>query len=346
MSQYRPSILVNPNYATNGLSSDTKQAGWYQITPNSSNLALRASYSNIGLSGEIRLNTSVLPNVFQGCNGSAWVDFNSTQGATGPAGQDFTNAVNFNNLGSNTASGSIVPLASIFATTYSNVAASISNVDIRSLQGGSYVVNSNLSVNSMVLSQNSNVISMTSQPLPYQWNFTNGKNTVSYLKNSTTDTPYYGWGETSSWVVQQGVTVTKGQAVRLTRDSVSSSNIVITPITYTTLVGANKFNSNFFNILGIANQTSVGDGSNTCIVCTKGITTVLCTSNIASGFTPSTEIPFVGSLGLVGKDGGLFCNINQDPTVDYMSAGYFLESGVGLASNGNYNLFYVQPSSF
>jgi len=341
MSQYRPSVLVNPNYATNGISSDTRQAGWYQVLPNSSNLALRTSYSNIGLSGEIRLNTSVLPNVFQGCNGSAWVDFNATQGPTGPPGQDFTNAVNFNNLGSNTAVGSIVPLASIFATTYSNVAASISNVNIRSLEGGSYEVNSNLSVNSMVLSQNSNIISLTSQPLPYQWNFTNTHNTLSYLKNSTSDSQYYGWGETSNWIVKTGVTVTKGQAVRLDRDSLSSSNIVITPITYTTLVGVNKFNSNFFNILGIATQSAFGDGSNTCSVCTKGITTVLCTSNIASGFFTSTEIPSVGIPGIVGKDGGIFCNVNQEPTVDYIKAGYFLESGLGLANNGNYVLFYV-----
>lgn len=344
MSQYKSSILVNPNYATNGISSDTQQAGWYQVSPNSSNLALRVSYSNIGLSGEVRLNTSVLPNVFQGSNGSAWIDFNATQGIQGIAGQDFTNAVNFNNLGSNIAVGSVVPLASVFSTTYANVALSISNVNIRSLQGGSYEINSNLSVDSMVLSQNSNVITMTSQPLPYQWDFTtNGQNTVSYLKNSTIDTPYYGWGETSIWIVQTGATVTKGQAVRLTRDSVSSSNIVITPITYTTLAGANKFTTPF-NILGIATQSGFGDGSNTCIVCTKGITTVLCTSNIASGFTISNDIPFVGALGLVGKDGGVFCNINQDPTVDYISAGYFLESGIGLATGGNYNLFYVELS--
>ena len=78
MSQYRPSVLVNPNYATNGISSDTQQAGWYQVLPNSSNLALRTSYSNIGLSGEIRLNTSVLPNVFQGCTNLTNVTLSST----------------------------------------------------------------------------------------------------------------------------------------------------------------------------------------------------------------------------------------------------------------------------
>ena len=345
MSQSKSSILVNPNYATNGISSDTHQSGWYQISPNTSNLALRVSNSNIGLSGEIRLNTSIIPNVFQGSNGSAWLDFNAIQGIQGIAGQDFTNAVNFNNLGSNTAVGSIVPLASVFSTTYANVALSISNVNIRSLQGGSYVINSNSSVDSMVLTQNSNVITMTSQPLPYQWDFsTNGQNTVPYLKNASTDTPFYGWGETSSWIVQTGATITKGQAVRLTRDSVSSSNIVIMPITYTTLTGANSFNTPL-NMLGIATQSAIGNGNNTCIVCTKGITTVCCTSNIAIGFSPTTDITLVGvgANGLVGKDGNIFC-ANSEPTVDYINAGYFLEQGVGLGNNGNFVLFYVNPS--
>lgn len=338
MSQIKSSILVNPNYSTNGISTDKQQAGWYQIAPNSSNLALRVNYSNIGLSGEIQLNTTT--GVFQGSNGTAWIDFNASQGPQGNPGQDFTNAINFNNLTSNIIVGSVVPLASVFATTYANVAASISNVNIRSLQGGSYSINSNLSVNSMILSQNSNVITMTSQPLPYSWDFTSGKNTVPYLKNATSDTPYYGWGETSSWIVKNGITVLKGQAVSLTRDSISSSNIVIAPITYTSLVGVNSFNTSFnFNMLGIANETVVGNGSNTCIVCTKGITTVLCTSNIASGFSPTNDISFVGTNGLVGKDGGIFC-VTNEPTVDYIKAGYFLESGVGLATNGNYTLFY------
>ena len=238
MSQLKPSILINPQYATNTL--DTQQAGWYQVSPNASNLALRVNYSNIGLQGEIRLNTTTLPNVFQGNNGSAWVDFNAVIGPTGASGQDFTNAVNFNNLGANSDVSIEVPLANIFATTYANVAMAISDVNIRSLQGGEYIINSNLTIDSMILSQNSNIITLNPQPLPYSWNFAsdiiggNTLNTVPYLKNASSDTNFFGWGETSNWIVQQGQNVLKGQAVRLTRDSISSSNIVITPVTYTT----------------------------------------------------------------------------------------------------------------
>ena len=343
MSQLKPSILINPQYATNTL--DTQQAGWYQVSPNASNLALRVNYSNIGLQGEIRLNTSTLPNVFQGNNGSAWVDFNAVIGPTGASGQDFTNAVNFNNLGANSDVSIEVPLANIFATTYANVAMAISDVNIRSLQGGEYIINSNLTIDSMILSQNSNVITLATQPIPFNWDFTGSGisgstlNTISNLKNASSDTNFYSWGETSKWIVQQGQTIVKGQSVRLTRDSISSSNIVITPITYTTLTGLNLFVTPF-NMLGIATQTA--SGGNSCIVCTKGVTTVLCTSNSTVDFIRSDSVSSVGLFGLVGKDSGIFCNTNI-PAVDYIIAGYFLESGFGVSANNNYALFYVNP---
>ena len=338
MSQMKPSIHVNPQYATNNI--DTLLGGWYQISPNTSNIALRVSYSNIEMQGEIRLNTSTIPPVFQGNNGSAWVDFNALQGNIGLPGTDFTNAINFNNLGLSSNVPIEVPLASVFATTYANVAASISNVNIRSLEGGQYIVNSNLSIDSSILYQNSNIITITSQPLPYKWDFTGTQNTVSYLKNNPiSDNSFYSWGETSKWIVQNGMNITKGQAVRLTRDSVSSSNIVITPVSYSTLIGVNPF-ATPFNMLGIATETS--SSGNTCIVCTKGITTALCTSNITSDFTLTTQVPFVGVNAIVGRDGGMFCTTNI-PTVDYIRAGYFLESGIGASTNGNYILLYVDP---
>jgi len=337
MADIKPSILLNPNYATNGLSSDTKQAGFYQVTPNTSNLALRVNYTNIGLGGEIRLNTTTTPAKFQGNNGSVWVDFNATQGNIGLPGKDFTNAVNFNNLASSPSISTGVTLASIFATTYVNVDQNISNVNIRSLKGGQYEVNSNLSIGSMSLSQNSNVITLTPNPLPYTYSFAGGEfNTIKYLKNSPTDSQNFSWGESSFWTVKKNAIVKKGQAVRIT-DDLNSSNVVITPINYTSLSGVNPFNTPF-NMLGIA-LNDANDGA-ICRVCTKGMTTVLCTSNIASGFSPIIDIPFVGADGIVGKDGGIFCS-SQDPTVNYIRAGYFLESGTGKASNENYALFYV-----
>jgi len=157
---------------------------------------------------------------------------------------------------------------------------------------------------------------------------------VNYLKSNGNS---MSWGETSRWIVKSGDTVYRGQAVRLSKDT-TTSNIVITPMTYTTLTGISPFTTPF-NILGIATQTVTGNGVASCIVCTKGITTVLCTNSIASGFSPTNDISFVGTVGIVGRDGGIFC-VTNEPTVNYIKAGYFLESGVGLATNGNYTLFY------
>jgi hypothetical protein len=336
MSLLKPAININPNYSTNSI--DNGQAGWYQVSPTTSNLALRVSNSNIGITGEIKLNTTTIPSKFQGYNGTVWVDFNATQGPQGAPGLDFTNTVNFNNLTANTYPSSIVGLGQIFATTQANIALNISNVNIRSLQGGNQSINSNLTVNSLVVSQNSNVITLTSQGIPYKWNFANPKNTISYLKNASSDSINYGWGDVSTWTVKNGINISKGQAVQITTNN-ASSNLAIIPINYTSLTSATPFNTNM-NMLGIALENA--SNGQTCNVCTHGITTVLCTSNITSDFT-NTNIINVGLDGIVGKDGGIFCNNLYPLNINYYTrAGYFLESG-NLAANGNYVLFFVEP---
>lgn len=339
MSLLKPVININPTWATNGL--DNSAAGWYQVSPASSNLALRVSSSNIGLTGEIQFTSNNGSLVFQGYDGLSWQDFNATQGAQGVPGLDFTNAVNFNNLGANASPGVEVVLGEVFSTTYANVAAALSNVNIRTIAGGSHMVNSNLTVQSLVVSQNSNVITLTSAPLPFEWDFTGSNSQVSYLKNAAGDMMNYGWGDVSKWTVKQGQTVVKGQAVRLDSESGGSSNVVITPITYTILTSVTPYNAPM-NMLGVAlNDASGGD---TCEVCTHGVTTVLCTNSIPTGFSATTNVVGVGIDGIVGKDGGIFC-ITQPPVIVnyYIRAGYFLESGGTLATVGNYALFYVEP---
>lgn len=338
MSSLKPSININPAYTTNSI--DTLQAGLYQISPNNSNLVVRVNTtSNIGLTGEIRCNSSVNPHLFQGYNGSGWVDFNATQGPSGPSGQNFVNIVNFNNLQASNNASPVVNLGSIFTTTQIDVLQNISNVNIRSLQGGNYTINSNLIVNSLSVSQNSNIITLTTQPLPYTWDFsTSSNNTVSVLKNASGDALNYSWGETSKWIVKQGTTILKGQAVRLTNDT-GNSNLVIIPITYTSLTLINPFTTPM-NMLGIATETKTGGQS--CLICTKGITTILCTSNITTDFINTTTIPAIGVDGIVGKDAGIFCNSTPIPAAHYIKAGYFLETG-NIASNNAYVLFYVNP---
>jgi hypothetical protein len=340
MSLLKSSININPAWATNSL--DTGAAGWYQITPTTSNLALRVSTSNIGLAGEIQFTSNSGNLVFQGYNGNSWVDFNSTVGPQGAPGLDFTNVVHFNNLTANATPGITVPLGQIFATTEANVAANLSNVNIRAIAGGINQVNSNLAVQSLLVSQNSNVITLTAQSIPYTWQMESSNGSVGYLKNATTNANYYGWGETSIWTVKPGKTVVKGQAVRL--DSYTgggSSNVVITPMSYTTLTGATPYNTPM-NMLGVALNNA--NGGETCKVCTRGISTVLCTSNTTTDFTATSSVSSVGLDGLVGRDGGIFCNTLPPATINYFPrAGYFLEAGLTAATAGGYALFYVEP---
>ena len=112
------------------------------------------------------------------------------------------------------------------------------------------------------------------------------------------------------------------------------------PVIYSSLAGVSPFTTPF-NMLGIAMETV--SGGNDCLVCTRGISTVLCTSNITADFVSSSSVSDVGIDGVVGRDGGIFCNTTPAPLVNYIRAGYFLESGGGVASNGNYALFYVEP---
>ena len=330
-------ININPLYTTNNI--DMRRAGLYQVSPNTSNLSVRVNTTSdiLNLQGEIRLNTSATPK-FQGYNGSGWIDFNASQGATGPKGDDFVNVVNFNNLPNSDASPVATSLGSIFATTSINASTPSNDVNIRSLRSGINFINSNLSINSMSLYQNSNIIDLQTNPLPYKWSFTGNYNTINKIKNLSGDATNFSWGETSEWVA--GANIAKGQAVIITTNT-GSSNIVIKPLIYTSLSGISPFTTPYTNMLGIATQTVIS--GNTCIVCTKGITTALCTSDITTDFTLTSSVSAVGIDGIVGKDGGIFCNTRPSPTVNYIKAGYFLEAGNNIASNGNYILFYVNP---
>ena len=330
----RQTIFVNPQYSTNNY--DPLSAGFYVTSPSNSNLALRTYYSNVNIAGEIRFTPMVGPTgSFQGYNGSQWVDFNANTGPTGSSGKDFTNQVNFNNGTGLAETSNIVVYGEIFSTTTANVALNLSNVNVRSLYGGNVTISSLDNISSLLIEQNSNVITLTSQPLPYEWNFTTS-NLVSTYKSSSGDSVFKAYGETVEWEVLSS-TIQKGTAVRLSTDGISKIGLV--PITYTPSTHIDQF-STPYNILGIALNTASA-GSN-CTVCTKGITTVLCTSNVSIDFTATAGVSSAGLSGLVGCDGGIFCN-SSTPAGEYIRAGFFLENGLSIASNGSYVLFQVDP---
>jgi hypothetical protein len=329
-------VFVNPEYATNN--NDPLAAGFYVTSPSNSNLALRTYYSNINIAGEIRFVPMVGPTgSFQGYNGSQWVNFNANTGPTGPSGKDFTNQVNFNNGTGLIDTSNVVTYGEVFATTTANVALNLSNVNVRGLYGGNVTLSSLDDVQSLVIAQNSNVITLTSQPLPYMWDNATS-NLVATYKSSSGDALFKAYGETVQWqVLPTSPTINKGTAVRLSTDGVNKIGLV--PLNYLPSIHIDPFSAPY-NILGIALNNAIA-GSN-CTVCTKGITTVLCTSNISLDFSYTAGVTSAGLPGLVGCDGGIFCN-SSIPIGEYIRAGFFLENGLSVAANGNYILFQVDP---
>ena len=334
-------IFINPQYATNNY--DANAPGWYVTSPSNSNLALRVQYSNLSIAGEIRLNSSTGAtgptgstgsNIFQGYDGSSWVDFNAVVGPTGSAGLDFTNQVNFINT-SNLSADTINPVTfgNVFSTTYSNVANNISNVYVRSLYAGNVTISSNDSIPSLLIAQNSNVITLTSQPLPYQWEFTSNAMIANY-KSGSGDMVFKASGDVSQWLVKTGYSVVRGSAVRIANDG---DSVAIVPMMYSSTSHINPF-AVPANVIGIALEDSIG--GETCLVCTKGVTTVVCTNNTSLDFNPTSGLSDVGLPGLVGCDSGIFCN-SMIPAGEYIRAGFFLESGLSIAGNNQYVLFNV-----
>ena len=334
------SVYINPQYTTNNY--DAHAAGWYVTSPSNSNLALRVQNTNLNIDGEIRLyNTGPTgTSIFQGYDGTKWVNFNALTGPTGAAGLNFTDQVNFINTSNLAPISSNVTFGNIINTPFVNTALDISTVYARSLYAGNVTITSGNIISSMQIMQNSNVIILISQPIPYQWDFSSNAMITKY-KSGSGDSVFKASGDVSKWLVKTGYNIVKGTAVRIVNsDSGTNSNIAIIPMSYIPSTHINPF-ANPANVIGIALENA--SGGNSCRVCTKGITTVLCTSNTSVDFVPTSSLSVVGLPGLVGCDGGVFCN-GMIPAGEYIRAGFFLESntgGSGIAGLGQYVLFNV-----
>jgi len=337
-------VQVNPLYTTNNYDAHT--AGWYVTSPNNSNLALRVQNTNLNIDGEIRLyNNSSLsgptgPSVFQGYDGASWLNFNALTGPTGPAGLSFNNLVEFINTISFGGSSYNVTFGNIFITNIIDPAQGMSTVYARSLCAGDVPIASGDIIPSMQIMQNSEIITLISKPIPYQWDFSTDAMITKY-KSGSSDSVFKASGDVSKWLVKTGYNIVKGTAVRIVNNgSGNSTSITIIPMLYSSTTHINPF-ANPANVIGIALENA--SGGNSCLVCTKGVTTVLCTSNTSLDFVPTSSLSVVGLPGLVGCDGGIFCN-SMKPVDEYIRAGFFLESdsdSLSIAGSGQYVLFNV-----
>ena len=310
--------------------SDNQKSGWY-LDRLTNGRTLRVGDSDIMLDGIVRFNRN--NDTFQGFNGTAWVDFNATQGETGADGSDGIASFDVANL----PSGETVD-GEVYSGKVSN------ELQFRSLKSSTFDINAALtSQNSVGITKSDDYLTLTATPRPYQWDFSSN-NTVSYLKSSTSDSTFKAFGKISTWKVKSGSSVTAGTVVRIALSTTSSgysestTEIVIEPYTYTAL--QQEINQGSAP-LGIALQTKSGDAA--CKVCTEGITTVLMGDGDGAGNQTSTTLDGPGAYAFVGYDGRVYNeSLSTGISTNTPSIGYWLERGT--FSTGSAVLFNVKSS--
>ncbi len=307
--------------------------GWYKERGNN-NKTLRLSDSNLMMKGTVRFNENL--NLFQGFNGTEWVSFNAEKGDPGNPGQNASSIFNFTNLpNSDATSGKIFK------------GSDQTDVFLRSIKSDLIDINAGITgVKSLSITNDDNYVSLKPTPVPYVWDFTqNNYNNYSFVKSSNSDAKFKAFGTVSKWIVAQNKTVTKGHAVRITMQTISSVlKLVIEPYIYTNL---NNFSANLTGVsfLGIALETKSNGDS--CEVCTEGITSVVLGSNISS----KNIIQGPGEIGFINTDGSIFTynTISNINFVNFITnAGYWLESSNSGSGTeipyGGLGLFYVKGS--
>lgn len=321
-------VNTNPRTSQSPLSTDRGKAGWY-VDRFHNDKVLRLSESDIALAGVVRLNKT--RNVFQGFNGTEWVDFNATQGEAGEDGASGISLIEATNL-------------PIGLTVEGEIYAGKDDdtLNFRSLRSGTVDINASItSIDAINISKSDDYITLTPTPRPYVWDFSSN-NTITYLKSNTSDTLFKAFGEISIWKVRSGKTVTAGTAVRIalsvsnTGYTNSTTEIVIEPYTYSASQEEIKQGS---AVLGIALESKTAGQS--CRVCTSGITTVLMGDGNGAGNQTSNVIDGPGAFGFIGYDAKVYneslsTGINSNTPV----IGYWLERGTFAI--GSAVLFHVK----
>lgn len=272
---------------------------------------------------------------------SGWTVLTSATGPTGPTGANFENQVNFINTQNDSTQMNIISSANIFITSSINPTINETNVYIRTIEGGTGNYNG-YTTKLLNVYQNNNTIALNPSYIPYISNFSGSNSSNTYLSGfynpdplNTAYTELRCFGQKELWTANANIIA--GQAVTL----ISVSNqLQIIPLTYNPNYQLNFNTCPTLYGIALSNTTA---GSN-CNVCIKGITSVLCNTNVSS-FDVANIATSVGSPGYVGPSGFIFHP--SQPTsylslpIDYIRCGFFMANGATVASTGNYALFNV-----
>lgn len=294
--------------------------GWYRVR-NNEDVTLRLSNNNSEFSGSLRFNNNLPIPIFQGYDGSKWVDFNAVKGDRGDKGTDFNETITLTNLKNEKSSN----IGNLFSSNYLDK----NEICIRSLESGVYNLNNKFH-HCLDIKDNNNGVSLTVNSRPHIWNLSNVD--LINLKSNKEDLIFKCYGSIVKYQVAQDEIINKGQVVTL---DLSNNKLCIKKFSIDD--DYNEFiDSNF--VVGVALQDCLEGQS--CLVCTEGITTVKVSPSYSSNYLNDNEIKF-GSIGLINENSCLFKSLIK-PKGDYIKLGWFLEEKNTNDTENQYYLFYVK----
>lgn len=304
---------------------DNHKTGFYTYK-NDEHLHLRLQDSKLELEGIVRLKSSEKGEaVFEGFNGTKWVQFNALKGDKGNKGNDFHNQFKFINCLEDNLNKT--ECGFIFKTNELDTNKS-TNINVRCIQGSKTKIN-NIEVDTIKITTHESNISLQSLPQPYNWNITNLS--INDMKSNENDEVFKCYGKTIICSVNSNYQIKKGQFVSL----VTNEDIIeLIPFHYE---GNLDLFLNPVSVFGVALEDS--KKKKEIKVCIEGITTVKYCPDLRDIEDNMMGLPSIEkqqSYGILSKKGFVFYSPIR-PSVDYIKVGTFLESG-----EHNYVLFNVK----
>lgn len=304
-------------------SDDENFTGFY-ASKNASQLNLRVQETDKELDGIIRLNkSSPLSSeyVFEGYNGSKWVQFNALKGEKGDEGINKLNTYQFENINNSNSNNKGLILKNVKEEGDNK------KVVFRNLVSNPINYNNNqMSINTINIETSEDNIVLTSNSQPYNWDISSL--TINDMKTNTTSTQRISkcYGDISIIKVKNGVSIERGQFVSLEEEN---NKLVGVPFNYE---GTLNLFMKPVSVYGVSLETiSLNSDKKTLKVCTRGITTVkYCEDNskVDDNLMSLKQVEKVGTNGLLSKNGFVFnCPIKPNNGIDYIKVGTFLETG-------------------
>lgn len=321
---------------------DYHKTGFYSYK-NKDDFNLRIQESTVELDGIIRLNKNESNNepIFEGFNGTKWVQFNAEKGDTGEKGDDYNNQFQFINCSDNNNNNNNHGL--VYKERNYSEKDKTTTIQLRTLKSGltSYN-NGQMNLNTMNISTEENSILLKALPQPYNWDIS--QLSIQEMKSKSTDKVFKCYGEMVTIKVKKDTRIEKGQFVSFEEENgylVCSAFSNITNNNSCDIFNNNSF-TNPYSVIGVALEDS--SDKEKIKICKEGITTVKynnISSMIDDNLMDIGSVSKIGCNGLLSNNGYVFCSPIQPVIgINYINVGYFLE--ISSINDNDYYLFNVK----